>query len=205
MKRIRFAILLTLLAAPAATAQQSELRRERPSPDLIADGKEGVDKPFTPLFDGGDLSRWIIPAGDGGHWKVVDGVIDYDARSEAPGRKDLVSRESFGDSTLKLDWRIKETPYINNYIPYVLPDGTHARGVDGKPLTLSLPDSDSGVFIRDNGTGRAQVNIWCWPIGSGEMYSIRTDPKSSPSSGPPPRPSTRPTGPWASGTISSSL
>src|SRR2546426_12784081 len=22
-----------------------------------------------------------------------------------------------------------------------------------------------------------QLNIWCWPIGSGEMYGVRTDPK----------------------------
>jgi len=25
-----------------------------------------------------------------------------------------------------------------------------------------------------------QVNIWCWPIGSGEMYGIRTNPNTSP-------------------------
>jgi len=24
------------------------------------------------------------------------------------------------------------------------------------------------------------VNIWCWPIGSGEMYGIRTDSKMPP-------------------------
>ena len=36
---------------------------------------------FTPLFNGKDLSGWKVPAGDNGHWKVLDGVIDYDARS----------------------------------------------------------------------------------------------------------------------------
>jgi hypothetical protein len=144
-------------------------------------GGPPVEEGFTTLFDGKDLSRWIIPEGDNGHWKVVDGVIDYDARSEAKGRKDLVSREAYGDFVLKLDWRIKETPYINRGVPYVLPDGTHARGVDGKPLQLSLPDSDSGVFIRDNNTGKAQVNIWCWPIGSGEVYGYRTDESMPPS------------------------
>ena len=25
------------------------------------------------------------------------------------------------------------------------------------------------------GTSKAQVNIWCWPIGSGEVYGYRTD------------------------------
>jgi hypothetical protein len=175
MTRLRPALIACLLAAGPALGQ--EPKKGDTSTDLIADGREGIEKTFTPLFDGGDLAKWIVPPGDNGHWKVEGGVIDYDARSEAPGRKDLVSRESFGDFALKLDWRIKETPYINQNIPYILPDGTHAKGVDGKPLKLALPDSDSGVFIRDNATGRAQVNIWCWPIGSGEVYGYRMDEK----------------------------
>jgi hypothetical protein len=134
---------------------------------------------FIPLFDGKDLSQWIIPEGDNGHWKVVDGVIDYDARSEAPGNKNLVSKQEFGDFVLTLEWRIKETPYQNPGIPYILPDGTHARGVDGKELKFTLPDSDSGVYLRDM-TGKSQVNIWCWPIGSGEVYGYRMDPKMPP-------------------------
>ena len=129
---------------------------------------------FDVLFDGTDFSRWLIPPGDGGHWKILDGVIDYDARSEAKGNKNLVSREEYSDFVLKFDWRIKSTPYTNPHIPYILPDGTHARGVDGKPLALALPDSDSGVYLRDM-AGKSQVNIWCWPIGSGEVYGYRTD------------------------------
>jgi hypothetical protein len=136
----------------------------------------GDEAGFVPLFDGHDLSRWIIPEGDNGHWKVVDGVIDYDARSEAPGNKNLVSQQEFGDFVLKLEWRIKETPYENPNVAYILPDGSHARGVDGTELKLKLPDSDSGVFLRDR-RGKSQVNIWCWPIGSGEVYGYRMDPK----------------------------
>jgi hypothetical protein len=132
------------------------------------------------LFDGKDLSQWVVPEGDNGHWKVVDGMIDYDARSESKGVKDLVSKQEFGDFVLTMDWRIKETPYVNPNIPYVLPDGTHARGADGKELKLALPDSDSGVFLRDP-KGKSQVNIWCWPIGSGEVYGYRMD-KSMPAS-----------------------
>jgi hypothetical protein len=135
---------------------------------------------YTALFDGKDLSQWIVPQGDNGHWKVVDGVIDYDARSEAPGNKNLVSKKEFGDLVLQLDWRIKEAPYVNENVPYILPDGTHARGIDGKELKLSLPDADSGVYLRD-GRGKAQVNIWCWPIGSGEVYGYRMD-QSQPAS-----------------------
>jgi hypothetical protein len=139
----------------------------------------GAEPGFTSLFDGKDLAQWKVPEGDNGHWKVADGVIDYDARSEATGNKNLVSREEYGDFVLKLEWRIKETPFINPNVFYVLPDGTHARDVHGKPLKLALPDSDSGVYLRDL-AGRSQVNIWCWPIGSGEVYGYRIDAKLPP-------------------------
>jgi hypothetical protein len=133
---------------------------------------------FTALFNGRDLTGWKVPDGDNGHWKVVDGAIDYDAESEAKGDKTLWGDREYRDFVLRIDWRIKSTPYTNSNVPYILPDGTHAHDVAGKELKLSLPDSDSGVFLRGN--GRFQVNIWCWPIGSGEMYGIRTDPKVSP-------------------------
>src|SRR5258708_3417159 len=94
---------------------------------------------FVSLFNGKDFAGWKVPEGDNGHWKIVDGVIDYDARSEAKGAKDLVSEKEYGNFVLKFDWRIKDTPWINPNIPYVLPDGTHARGVDGKELRLALP------------------------------------------------------------------
>jgi hypothetical protein len=133
---------------------------------------------FTPLFNGQDFANWIVPADDGGHWRVADGVIDYDALSQSSGDKCLWSEREYGDFVLTVDWRIKETPFINKSIPYILPDGTHARDIRGAELRLALPDSDSGIFLR--GDGRYQINIWCWPIGSGEMYGIRTDPKTSP-------------------------
>lgn len=133
---------------------------------------------FTALFNGKDFTGWKVPEGDNGHWKVVDGAIDYDAESEAKGDKTLWGEKEYGDFVLLVDWRIKSTPYVNPGVPYVLPDGTHAKDVTGKEHKLALPDSDSGVFIR--GDGRFQVNIWCWPIGSGEMYGIRTDPNTSP-------------------------
>jgi hypothetical protein len=132
---------------------------------------------FTPLFNGTTLDGWIVPAGDNGHWKVVDGVIDYDARSEAPGDKNLWSTREYADFVLRVEWRIKDTPYINSRVHYILPDGTHARDTKGKTLLLSLPDSDSGIVLR--GDVKNQVNIWCWPIGSGELYGYRTDKNSS--------------------------
>src|SRR5688500_18741596 len=81
---------------------------------------------FKSLFNGRDFSDWKVPEGDNGHWKVVDGVIDYDAASEAPGDKALWSSREFSDFVLQVDWRIKDTPYVNPNVYYVLPDGTHA-------------------------------------------------------------------------------
>jgi hypothetical protein len=129
---------------------------------------------FVSLFNGKDLAGWKVPVGDNGHWKVVDGVIDYDARSEA-AEKDLWTVGEYGDFVLRLEWRIKETPYVNPGVPIVRVDGSYKKGPDGREIRLAVPDSDSGVFLR--GSSKAQVNIWCWPVGSGEVYGYRTDEK----------------------------
>lgn len=130
---------------------------------------------FTSLFNGKDFTGWKVPPGDNGHWRIVDGVIDYDARSEATGDKSLWSERAFGDFELMVDWRLKEAPYLNPNVPIILPDGTHKKGPDGKEYVMTVPDADSGVYLR--GQGRSQVNIWNWPIGSGEVYGYRMDPK----------------------------
>ncbi|MBI4475678.1 MAG: DUF1080 domain-containing protein, partial [Acidobacteria bacterium] len=130
---------------------------------------------FVPLFNGRDFAGWKVPAGDNGHWRVVDGVIDYDAESEAAGGKDLWSERSFRDFVLRIEWRITSTPYVNPAVPIIRFDGTHKKDADGRDIRIPVPDSDSGIFLR--GTSKAQVNIWCWPIGSGEVYGYRTDAK----------------------------
>jgi hypothetical protein len=133
---------------------------------------------FTSLFNGKDFQGWKVPDGDNGHWKVIDGVIDYDAQSEAAGDKNLWTEREYGDFTLRVDWRIKETPFNNPRVPIVKPDGTHKLDATGKPIQMVVPDSDSGIFLR--GEGKSQINIWCWPIGSGEVYGYRMDQKMPP-------------------------
>lgn len=128
---------------------------------------------FDSLFNGEDLTGWIVPTGDNGHWRVVDGAIDYDAQSEASDDKNLWTEKEYGDFVLRVDWRIKETPYVNPRVPIIKPDGTHKRDERGEEIHMAVPDSDSGVFLR--GQGKSQVNIWCWPIGSGEVYGYRMD------------------------------
>jgi hypothetical protein len=130
------------------------------------------------LFNGRDLSGWTVPQGDNGHWKVLDGVIDYDAMSEAAKDKNLWTAKEYTDFVLHVDWRIKATPYLYKTARIVLPDGTDKLDENGKPILMTVPDADSGILLR--GTGKAQVNIWCWPVGSGEFYGYRTDPKTPP-------------------------
>ncbi len=128
------------------------------------------------LFNGRDLSGWKVPEGDGGHWKVVDGVIDYDAQSEARGDRNLWTEQSFGDFILRIDWRFKRT--TGEYpMPTILPDGSLKTDADGKVIKTLRPNADSGIFLR--GTGKSQVNLWCWPCGSGELWGYRND-KSMP-------------------------
>jgi hypothetical protein len=133
-----------------------------------------ADPAFKSLFNGKDLSGWKLPEGDGGHWKVVNGVIDYDAQSESKGEKHLFTEKEYGDFVFKVEWRLKEAPYMNNNVPVILPDGTHKLGPDGKELKAPQFDADSGIYLRDR-KGKSQVNIWTWPIGSGEVYGYRMD------------------------------
>lgn len=134
---------------------------------------------FEPLFNGVDLSGWRVPEGDGGHWRVVDGVIDYDAQSEAEGDKSLWTQEKFGDYILRIDWRIKDVAvYVNPHVPIILPDGSHKRDAAGNEITMAVPDSDSGIFPR--GHAKGQANIWNWPVGSGEVYGYRMDAEMPP-------------------------
>jgi len=130
---------------------------------------------FVSLFNGRDLAGWKIPQGDKGHWKVVDGVIDYDARSEATGDKNLWTEKEYGDFVLKVDWRLKNAPFQYKG-SIILPDGSEKLDESGKPIVIEFPDADSGILLR----GGPQVNIWCWPVGSGELWSVRRNKSLSP-------------------------
>ena len=132
---------------------------------------------YEVLFNSKDLTGWKVPEGDNGHWKVRDGVIDYDAGSEAKGNKNLWTADSFEDFSLHVEWRIKRTTGLYP-VPTVLPDGSCKTDAAGKVITTPTPNADSGILLR--GGDRGQVNIWCWPIGSGELWSVRNDQNVTP-------------------------
>lgn len=161
--RILIAAILTiaLIAAMSCSKKESE-----------------KSEAFVPLFDGKTLNGWIVPKGDNGHWKVVDGIIDYDGKSEAEGDKNLWTEKEFGDFILKVDWRFPGPPH-KQFVPIVLPDGSDAQNPDGTPKMIEIEyPGDSGIYLR--GSSKSQVNIWNWPIGSGEVYGYRKDPNMPP-------------------------
>jgi hypothetical protein len=117
------------------------------------------------LFNGKDLSGWRTPGGD--HtWKVVDGVIDYEAKGG-----NLTTEQSFGNYQLHIEWRFKRTAGPHYRATLVDGDGTPLKDEDGQPIVKGFPNADSGIFVR--GSGASQVNLWCWPCGSGQMWAFR--------------------------------
>ena len=156
MKKTTFIVLIAILAISfLANTQEPK----------VPDG-------FTSIFNGKDFTNWKVPVGDKGHWNIINGVIDYDGESEAAKDKHLWTEKQYKDFVMYVDWRIKSTPFINN-VPIVLPSGEYKLDENGKRINMKVPDSDSGILYR--GSGKSQVNIWCWPIGSGELYGYRND------------------------------
>lgn len=128
---------------------------------------------FASLFDGKTFTGWKVPEGDNGHWKIVDGIIDYDGKSESSGDKCLWSEKSYKDFILKVDWRFNGTPVEKEH-PVILPDGSYDKNPDGSVKMEKVMDAgDSGVYLRGN--SKSQINMWSWPIGSGEVYGYRND------------------------------
>ncbi len=132
--------------------------------ELVARADEG----FRPLYSGLDLRGWREEPGHEGHWRANDWRLAYDGQGES-----LWSEESFGDFELIADWRWTG-PARPQARPVILADGSEARAADGTVATVEVADAgDSGIYLR--GSSKSQVNIWCWPVGSGEVYGYRTD------------------------------
>jgi len=144
-------------------------------------GTAGSEPPsgegWVPLFNGNDLTGWKVPSGNDGIWKVVDGVIDCTPRSDLKGDNSLWSKKALGDFTLHIEWRLKETK--GEYpMPNVLPDGSNETDENGNIVTTTRPNADSGIYLR--GSSKSQINIWCWPVGSGEVWGYRNDANMPP-------------------------
>jgi hypothetical protein len=150
-----------------------ELPSTNPAPEEIADATEG----FQPLYNGVDFRNWKWQDGHAGHWKAGSARLTYDGNSEAED-KNLWTEKAYGDFILVCDWRWTRKPTPAE-LPVVLPNGDQATDSEGNPRLVTVPDAgDSGIYLR--GSSKSQVNIWCWPVGSGEVYGYRTDQNMPP-------------------------
>jgi len=149
-----------------------ELPSSNPPPAETADTDQG----FKSLYTGVDLSGWKVRQGHEGHWKSKDWILDYDGKSEAED-KNLWTEKEYGDFTMIVDWRFTRKPEAKK-VPVLLSNGNYSIKDDGTRETVETPDAgDSGIFLR---SVKAQVNSWCWPIGSGEVWGYREDTNQPP-------------------------
>jgi hypothetical protein len=147
----------------------------RDAPSEATDGASTLG--FVSIFNGKNLDGWTTRQPNNRAWSVMDGVIDCNPEGDASGDRNLWTTKEYADFDLWLDWRIKESPYFNRKARIILPDGTFKKDEAGNLIAVTAPNTDSGVFLR--GQHKSQVNIWCWLVGSGEVWGYRTDPAFS--------------------------
>jgi hypothetical protein len=142
--------------------------KEALAPENIAVSDEG----FRPLYTGVDLSGWQVTPELKKHWLVKNWTLEHDGERELTDKTGhLWTEKEYGDFVLVADWRWTSKPKTNAF-PVILPDGSRAKNEDGSAKMVEAPDAgDSGIFLR--GYHDAQVNIWCSPIGSGDLYNYR--------------------------------
>lgn len=158
-------------AAPALVSAQDSLR---PRFDEAAKKKQG----FRSLYTGVDLKGWKVEPGHVGNWQAQDWKLVYNGRAR---HKSLWTEESFGDFELIVDWRLPKLLRVRD-VPVILPNGQYDVDENGKQKEVEIEDGgDSGIYLRGkDGEDRCQVNIWTWPIGSGEIWGYRNEKSLTP-------------------------
>ncbi len=115
---------------------------------------------FVPLFNGHDLAGWRLTDQNRTHWMVRNGVLEHDGLGG-----DLWSEQEWGDLELHVEWRWSGTPQLVEF-PVI-----DASGQQLDRMEKVLDAGDSGIFLR--GLYKAQANLFCYPVGSGEFWEYR--------------------------------
>lgn len=117
---------------------------------------------FTKVFNGTNLDGWKHSEKTD-NWTASNGILQHNGK---PGEiSDLWTEKEYGDVTIVFDWRwTGHGPVMDR--PLIQPDGS-TQGSE------KVEELDSGIYLR--GSTKSQVNIWNWPVGSGEVYGYRTD------------------------------
>jgi hypothetical protein len=138
-----------------------------PSGNLSAEQVCDVADGFVSLYNGVDFTGWKLTDDHEGHWQAADWRMRFDGHGP-----DLWSEKSYRDFVLICDWRwAGEAVDVDR--PVILPSGEYEME-NGRQKMVTVKDAgDSGIYLRGN--SKSQVNIWCWPVGSGEVYGYRTD------------------------------
>ncbi|MCX6878982.1 MAG: DUF1080 domain-containing protein [Verrucomicrobia bacterium] len=130
---------------------------------------------YTRIFDGSSLVGWKHGATPPGNWCAANGILKHNGKKG--DLTDLWSEQEYGDFTLVFDWRWSgRGPLMQR--PLILPDGTEKKNADGTVATVEVEELDSGIYLRGN--SKSQVNLWNWPVGSGEVYGYRVAGDSTP-------------------------
>ena len=121
------------------------------------------------------MKGWKMVPGHEGHWRALNGVIDYDGESEAKTRsdQDLYSEHWYRDFTFKFEWRFSSPPTMKEH-RILNPEQGWVRTPDGKyAKERYMSAGDSGIYLR--GTSQLQINLWCHPMGSGQVHAFMID------------------------------
>jgi hypothetical protein len=150
--------------------------KELPSTNAKPEDTAALDQGFKSIYNGQNLDGWKHGPDHDKHWTVKDWTLDYDGKCSAPD-PNLWTEKRYKDFVMICDWRWTEKGQKNS-VPIILPSGEYPKNDDGSQKTTEVQDAgDSGIYLRGN--DKSQVNIWCWPVGSGEVYGYRTDAKMS--------------------------
>jgi hypothetical protein len=140
--------------------------------ELVFDGRtlEGWRElpPATKRVDAAALQLGRPPE----HWQATNGILEHDGMTG-----DLWSEREFSDFDLHLEWRWPDAPKWEVF-PLINSAGLEGDE-EGNAASMRVLDAgDSGVLLR--GLYKAQANLFCYPVGSGEVWEYRTDPSMTP-------------------------